>query len=200
MMDTVTAINQDVSHTLAKNSQSADLGAQFRAWVAKQNRWEMMIASKNKMNAFPQFFYEAKKGKCCGHCGESFDDGRLVILGRLSILYSGPDRDWHSQKYTLCENCNDGRYNHHYMVMRDCFACGRKIKSHYEEFRNSLPHCSNKCYWTLSNREARSTELLLRSKVTCSICSTQFTPNRTDSRYCSSKCRQKAYRQRQATR
>lgn len=191
----VTAINQNVSHTAGGNSRIADLGAQFRAWEDSRNRWKLMIASKNKLPEFPRYFYEAKKGKCCGNCGKTFDSGEMVILGGLSFRYSSPGSDWHYQKYTLCESCKGDKYKYG-RIIYSCRACGREVNGHSEDFMHSQPHCSEKCYWTIANREARNLQLLLRPKATCSVCSTKFTPNRTDSRYCSSKCRQKAYRQR----
>lgn len=196
---TVTAINQPLQHTGEENSRSAamaDLSAQFRAWESQRERWEMMIAAKNKIDSFPRYFYEAKQGKCCGHCGKTFDNGEPVNLCRLSILYSGHDRDWHYQKYTLCGNCCIDDKHQYLRIIYTCRACGREVNGDSYDFRHSTPHCSDKCYWTLINRRKRSDILLLRKPIYCEVCSTEFTPSRTDSRYCSSKCRQKAYRQR----
>jgi hypothetical protein len=44
--------------------------------------------------------------------------------------------------------------------------------------------------------EAQATRLAARAGTVCATCGGTFTPPRTDARYCSSPCRQRAYRRR----
>ena len=49
---------------------------------------------------------------------------------------------------------------------------------------------------TDNNGDQRRTLKAVTDTRDCDTCGDTFTPKRTDSKYCSSKCRQKAYRQR----
>lgn len=52
----------------------------------------------------------------------------------------------------------------------------------------------------ITYRDTSNNDVTVNLPVTpiCAVCNTEFTPKRTDSKYCSSACRQKAYRQRLA--
>lgn len=70
-----------------------------------------------------------------------------------------------------------------------CPACGRRLgRTNYWPATS----CSPECRRELRNARRR----VNRSETTCEVCGDTFTPPRADARYCSGRCRQKAYRQR----
>ena len=80
-----------------------------------------------------------------------------------------------------------------------CPDCKRPITgagglpaSHHRGWRNHCAPCGHKGVL----REARDRRRRRRADRACAACGQTFTPARSDGRYCSSACRQKAYRQR----
>lgn len=206
-IDSVTDINQDANITLLKTGESADpyslsAGLAFHRKMVAMNEWlKLKIATKNGLPEFPRYFHSSKDGSKCGKCGESYTDNQTIVLTGLNYIYSGHD-NWNYQSYTICGKCaGDELLNSPFGITYTCEICQRKILGSKYNFQKGYVYCSKKCYWTIVNRRERSYELMIRSRkpTHCSICSTQFTTNRTDNRYCSNKCRQKAYRMRKTT-
>ena len=75
------------------------------------------------------------------------------------------------------------------VVSRFCKCCQRPI-AFGNWHRHIKEYCSRTCYDRHRHQRHRTETL------TCHTCNETFTPKRADSKYCSSKCRQKAYRQR----
>jgi hypothetical protein len=74
-----------------------------------------------------------------------------------------------------------------------CEVCGRPIA--YGTWRRSrLDICSSDCWRERVNRRRR----VAREPRDCAACGRSFTPTRRDAAYCSSACRQNAYRRRRA--
>jgi hypothetical protein len=74
---------------------------------------------------------------------------------------------------------------------RACEGCGRRMltprDAHY------IPTvCSTRCAQRVRRRHRQQQ----RPKIACGVCKTMFRPKRADAAYCSSGCRQKAYRTR----
>ena len=67
-----------------------------------------------------------------------------------------------------------------------CQSCGRPLVLG-TWYRPIQPYCSPLCY-------QRAKKGVKQEAVTCGCCGDTFMPKRSDSKYCSSKCRQKAYR------
>lgn len=198
----VTAINQPGDTRLHGNDESADpysfaAGLAFHRKLQAAHHWrEAKIASMNGLSEFPRYFNESKDGSCCGQCGEKYTENQMIVLAGLNYIYAGHD-NWNYQRYTLCEKCaGDKILNNPYRIIYTCDICNRKILGNEYHFKKGDFYCSKKCYWSVANKNARFYEMFMRERkpTTCAVCSTQFTPNRTDSRYCSNKCRQKAYR------
>jgi predicted nucleic acid-binding Zn ribbon protein len=77
-------------------------------------------------------------------------------------------------------------------VAHSCGVCGREL-SH--DKRSSARFCSDGCRWLHHNRKRRSHLTLSGARrKNCEVCSSRFFPRRTDARYCSAKCKQRAYR------
>jgi hypothetical protein len=70
----------------------------------------------------------------------------------------------------------------------DCGKIPRRGRGHGHAIW-CIGDCKNAC--------EKKRKALLRSDTICKSCGTAFKGTRTDAKYCSSKCRQQAYRQRQ---
>jgi hypothetical protein len=77
-------------------------------------------------------------------------------------------------------------------VVRRCEICGRQVAfGGYRQRRYGI-FCSDGCERERVNRRRR----VSHQPVACVVCDEHFTPARSDARYCSSACRQDAYRKR----
>jgi hypothetical protein len=80
---------------------------------------------------------------------------------------------------------------------RPCKCCDRPV---YIRTKQKTPRhvvCSATCGQAAKLAQARNRRAQLRPKATCETCGKLFPPLRIGARFCSSPCRQRAYRQRQ---
>jgi len=75
-----------------------------------------------------------------------------------------------------------------------CAECGRKVYNSYQPKRTFL--CSAECRQRRATRNEREKRKVDRGTKQCLRCETVFQPGRKVSLYCSSPCRQAAYRER----
>ena len=124
-------------------------------------------------------------GLICGRTGRELSPDESVIrtkiAGKTTIIgidaANSSEKRWHTRAET-CRVCN-----------RQVFIISDKIK------RQSIFCCKNHelIFAATLSRVKRD---LKRGDATCKHCGQQFKPKRTDSAYCSSPCRQAAYRKR----
>ena len=124
-------------------------------------------------------------------------------LGKTRISYSlsqllkfiDDTKEFNMYEHTTHLNLSSGA-TRPYKDNDDLILNGLRITKKMIQLSNELleeiERTSN--YSELSESNTIVTDNLLNVTPVCEICSTQFTPTRTDSRYCSNKCRQKAYR------
>src|SRR5690606_4489879 len=125
-----------------------------------------------------------KTAKWCASCGGDFADGQGV---------------WWRRGAPICRDCAppDDGYLYRW-VERTCIGCGRpvtEVVSVTARVRRYRAVCSQRRYvrYQSSTRAAQRADDRLRD---CQTCGERFTPPRSDGRYCSPACRQKAYRRR----
>ena len=132
---------------------------------------------------------------CCGRCGAELT-GTIYRIERWYIgrRYSGP-----SGPVPVCGSCFE--YKRGYMASpwaftapTPCEACGRPVVSRHRWDRLYV-YCSERCSRRVYNRN-RYTRRAESRPSDCSACGGPMSPSRSDARYCSSACRQRAYRQR----
>ena len=73
-----------------------------------------------------------------------------------------------------------------------CYTCDRQV-FHYKEDRRPL-----RCAYCVGD-QIRRNRRKIATVINCDCCGKQFLPKRKDTRFCSSACRQKAYRRRHVT-
>lgn len=101
------------------------------------------------------------------------------------------NRYGHGQKHYFCDPCF--RHPWQELLYDDCIRCGKR--THRNNFRRRR-YCSDAC--VASARNERRDRTHDRVPRPCDTCGDTFTPPRSDGRYCSAACRQKAYRARRA--
>lgn len=74
-----------------------------------------------------------------------------------------------------------------------CKGCGREFYSQIETKKYCLYSlCGNRGY----QKELKQRRQEARKDMVCPVCEKTFTPKRSDAKFCSNACRQKAYRNR----
>ncbi len=137
----------------------------------------------------------------CQACGHQLADGEPVHR----ILVSGetiwPHRFGGGVGH-ICAKCASEVYFSH-KRWRDpvpCSNCAYPVKTDTSREPTQSVTCGPECQRLAYNARARQRREWRRTALTCETCGDQFRPKRTDARYCSSACRQKAYRRRSAGR
>ena len=157
----------------------------------------------------------------CDHCRKPVLDG--APIWRISRGYGGPPG---TAVQSWCENCWTGSHydlrnslppdakdwtedrrqrllaayaklRHYQWRERPCKNCGRQVFFHGSRRIPYHAVCGDACRYAINLAQARERCARRRGTLICQTCGEQFTPQRTDARFCSSPCRQRAYRQRQ---
>jgi hypothetical protein len=97
----------------------------------------------------------------------------------------------------------DGFERAHWYPAKPCSHCGRPV--FVDRYRRGLRYfvCGDECRVAIYNANARKSAKQKAPRIVpqkrCAKCDELFTPSRSDAEYCSSKCRQSAYRGRCAS-
>jgi hypothetical protein len=97
----------------------------------------------------------------------------------------------------LCLDCARNKHSTEYGIADTghCENCGREIW--HWDFSQPMPSaCCSDCRRMAANKRSRERRRVMHEPVTCEKCGEMFEPTRSDSRFCSSRCRQKACRTR----
>jgi hypothetical protein len=167
----IAAEDEDIKRRAAEGDEYAKWVQSIpSASLANRARWQM------RRQAYWRLAW------CC-ECGRDLDPGEPI---------------WHDWTRGPCGECCARFYRD--WTIQQCEACGRTV--HYWKGIHggryiTRPACSEQhllqaiAHWRRRLREGR------RSGRLCELCDRPFTPPRSDGRYCSPACRQRAYRQRQ---
>jgi hypothetical protein len=130
----------------------------------------------------------------CDHCHLPVpDDATIwrVSVGYSLIYYPPAVQSW-------CAACASQPFHcRRWHLARPCVHCGRTVV--FDAARRIPQHavCGDACRYAVRLAQARARRVCRRQQVACMTCAALFPPKRTDARFCSSICRQRAYRQRQ---
>jgi hypothetical protein len=152
----------------------------------------------------------------CARCHKSVPDGApiwRVSVGYGGMYYPPAVQSWCAvcsatlahRLPDFAENWSEGErqrllasYPPQWHPERSCDQCGRPV--FFDVSRRIPLHavCGDICRSAVKLAQARARRARrFRPQATCSICGKLFRPIRTDARFCSGTCRQRAYRQRQ---
>jgi hypothetical protein len=95
----------------------------------------------------------------------------------------------------LCLDCVCSKHDFENIVAitRHCETCGREIR-HWDYSQPIPSACCAECKRLASNKRSRERRRVVHEPKLCAHCGEMFTPTRSDANTCSSKCRQKLYR------
>jgi hypothetical protein len=141
---------------------------------------------------------------CCGKCGKSLASDERVCRTRISRY--GGFGGWQHSLVALCQECTeqDWHWKYRRMVCKPCEGCGRKVWSEarlrWSDETNgylTIPvTCCEQCAEKVRLATARGRRRDRRGTHDCQLCGETFEPTRTDAKFCSVACKQKAYRRR----
>ena len=132
----------------------------------------------------------------CGLCGEELTG----VITRLERWYIGRTLSGPPGPVPICSTCFERKRGYladpwtYRGSPEPCEACGRSVVSNHRLERQYV-YCSERCARRIYNLH-RSEKRARARPSTCTACSEQMSPSRSDARYCSNACRQRAYRKR----
>lgn len=142
----------------------------------------------------PSVFYEAREyGERCGQCGRSLAPDEPVYLWRMM---ASPGTFWLGPGCGACADKRGAfRWRGPAVGPFPCAGCGRAIYRRADRrWRRQFHVCSERCRWRVATRR-RADMRMPEQQHACTGCGAPFTARR-GAAYCSSACRQKAYRER----
>jgi hypothetical protein len=139
-----------------------------------------------------------KQAGHCTRCEAAFGADATIFMVRESVVWEvHADGGGFAQEETVavCEKClkpQEQGQNHLDMI---CGGCGRRMilaaKKHNGQWRVSA--CSDRCDQRVRRKRGRELRMRWRRQRTCQ-CGQAFMPKRSDAIYCSTACKQRAYR------
>jgi hypothetical protein len=137
----------------------------------------------------------------CDECKRAISDGEPVRHTREDphrSCFGGWVVGSACRKIILCEQCGGGKRTLDREI--ECRQCRRLIRRNYFASLRTSPFCCRACAVAHQSARAREERAALRGPARpCMECGKHFSPSRDDALYCSSACRQKAYRGRVTT-
>ena len=132
-------------------------------------------------------------GGVCGACGRILAPGEPVWRPRISLGRSLLSGAWgHWQIVPVCAECTPIQGE----PARPCQGCGRPVHDEWRLPPREHVSCCDACEPKAKAASARAKRAKKREGTVCVSCGKSFTPSRNDAEYCSSVCRQRAYRRR----
>jgi len=136
---------------------------------------------------------ESGKGLLCFDCGHEFSPTETIYRKSIShrTLFG-----WGSPVVSYCESCQPRYWDVDY---GKCDTCEREVYFPWDQRIRRHIFCSDRCSRDYYNQRQKEGRLAARQK-TCIGCETDFLAPRSDTKFCSAACKQKAYRARQTER
>ena len=179
-----------------------------RAWFERERELERTSP------AYRRILAARATGETCAECGEAFEAGQLTWhVGLPTGLTNLVDGRPIFSDVLVCTDCvvipswwvnnsSAAEYRDEWFpptFALTCPICGRCIR--YRDARYRLGVCSARCARAADaarKRDERAVAQLYRDYTSCEACGGCFKPRRSDAKFCSSACRQKAYRERKS--
>jgi endogenous inhibitor of DNA gyrase (YacG/DUF329 family) len=131
----------------------------------------------------------SQTGGSCAGCGRALGHDDPVWRRRVSRK-----RGWGSTVAPVCEECQPTWRS--VRTSGQCEGCGRLVHN-TEGFGRRRVYCSKQCELLRQHAIARQRRAEARgASRACAECSEHFEPSRADAQFCSTRCKQKAYRKR----
>ena len=122
---------------------------------------------------------------------------RLIYRARTYVTGRGFLRNYSISILSYCKSCAPYRDYHE----GECKICDRDVYFPWDRINRRYIFCSKNCskqFWINFQREKRLKERQITCQKVCGECKKSFKAPRSDTKFCSTVCKQKAYRARQA--
>ena len=141
-------------------------------------------------DAYLEMLRSSTRGESCYGCQCAFRPQETMYKQTITRrVVFGLKRE----TVSYCESCEPS-----YWSGRDggyCRTCERIVYFREDRRRRRHIFCSDRCKREHYSKEQRDKRLIGRQKV-CDLCDTEFLAPRSDKKFCSATCKQKAYRAR----
>ncbi len=135
--------------------------------------------------------FAAYDGEYCGLCGGTFEPDEPVWRQRVIVGHCTNDL---SATPPVCGSCKSDWPG--WLPPEACDGCGRPVHYEWSLRHRRRAQCCDACGKRAQNRAERAARAEARGTRRCPTCAETFEPARADAKFCSSPCRQKAYRRR----
>lgn len=167
------------------------------AVTSAEHRAGETIASRNAREA-----RAGRTGGVCAACDRGLSAGEPVWRIRVSRqVLAG----WGSRIIPVCLACRPNpatdpwlaQFGPRFLPVQPCGGCGRPVHNldDGKQYRRRHPACSERCKRTSYGRARRERRYAARQRI-CEGCGLRFSATRSDAKYHSNACRQRAYRDR----
>jgi hypothetical protein len=135
--------------------------------------------------------------QCCAQCGCAIAPGAPIWRQQIS-LGRGFFGGWRLSIAPHCEQCKSKLSG--FEDPQPCKHCGRPVHQEYggrdRRFTFCCEMCAKAVHSAIASTAAKEHRAEARSPRPCEACGETFEPARADARFCSSVCKQRAYRRR----
>jgi hypothetical protein len=177
---TTSSANPQTSNSLA------DLAARIRTVTGDDSESPFRSRLRRVRHA-------AQTCSSCARCGGAVPTGAPIWRSSQSLGY-GPFGRWRYMRGPVCEQCVGPTARSR--PARPCEHCQRSVHQPNDFRSHRRTFCCELCERAARATAARQQRSDARDTRPCEDCGEIFEPTRTDARFCSSPCRQRAYRKR----
>jgi hypothetical protein len=143
-----------------------------------------------------RLIYEAQRtASHCAQCGCQLKPMVPVWRRRLGLGYGFGG--WRSTVAPVCKRCASSSCRE-FAAPQPCEHCARPVHQKWDRVWRRRTFCCESCAKAAVATAARQARSDVRGTRQCDSCGETFDPTRTDARYCSNACRQRAHRRRTA--
>jgi hypothetical protein len=139
---------------------------------------------------------------CCGKCGKPIASGEAVW--RFRVTRNSWLGGYNHNLAACCQACAENDWHSKYLKPKQCSGCGRIVNSELQLQWSAKDYgyltkpvtCCEACGHKVRLAKQRRKRTDTRGTRECQECGETFEPARTNSRFCSAACKQRAYRKR----
>jgi hypothetical protein len=158
-------------------------------WCKRYGKQDVLVNTRPLIRSEPHSFFKAIPGRCT-RCHYELDKSAAYMVCEKVVCSSG--------LVPVCDSCVTDNELKYFDQKVTCGGCGRclSVPAWRTSKKNMLSGlgrqvrttCNNACFRRALRQRRRPKSLF------CKVCTLEFTSTRKDARYCSSACRQSAYR------
>lgn len=144
--------------------------------------------TRKHLNSIRNARAASSSAKHCGMCGHPFTITDPVWRIRMMA-------EAYNLTAACCQSCAESPWSRiTFRPPKPCEGCGRPVHQQRDRIERGRVVCCTDCNSKARSRSRHSQKVARRGLRTCPTCKEEFAPARADAIFCTSPCRQKAYR------